>query len=134
VLHPGGDSNLTRGTPTQPKTPAPGDAGAPGSLPAAQGALYSRAANSPGKEERGKAECRASEEGGPRARCPPGPSPALTGLVVVVDPDWGRLQAPHGDVPLHREGEAEGLAAQLWGEAAGAEGRLRAAAGSLAVP
>ena len=72
--------------------------------------------------------------GSPPARCPPGPGPALTGLVVVVDPNQGRLQAPHEDVPLHGEGEAEGLTTQLRGEVAEAEGRLRAAAGSLAVP
>lgn len=39
--------------------------------------------------------------------------PALTCLVVVIDLHLGWLQAPHGDVPLHREGEAEGLPAQL---------------------
>lgn len=41
------------------------------------------------------------------------PRPALTGLVVVVDLHLGGLQAPHGDVPLHREGEAQGVAGQL---------------------
>lgn len=35
-------------------------------------------------------------------------------LVVVIDLHLGWLQALHGDVPLHCEGEAEGLPAQLF--------------------
>lgn len=34
-------------------------------------------------------------------------------LIVVIDLHLGWLQALHGDVPLHREGEVEGLPAQL---------------------
>lgn len=54
--------------------------------------------------------------GCPQLPCPswlPGTLPALTCLVVVVHLHLGWLQAPHGDVLLHREGEAEGLPAQL---------------------
>lgn len=41
------------------------------------------------------------------------PRPALTCLVVVIDLHLGWLQALHRDVPLHREGKAQGLGVQL---------------------
>lgn len=50
------------------------------------------------------------------------PGPALTCLIVVIDLHLSWLQALHQDVPLHREGEAEGLAAQLGKGSGGGSG------------
>lgn len=68
------------------------------------------------------------------SHCPsslPRALPALTCLVVVIDLHLGWLQALHGDVPLHREGEAEGLPAQLGKGSSGGSGGLCTAGAPL---
>lgn len=96
-------------------TPGPGMSTGPRACSEHAG-LYPSPSALPGLRQAGVAVPGWGSWGCPQLPCPswlPGALPALTCLIVVVDLHLGWLQAPHGDVLLHPEGEAEGLPAQL---------------------
>lgn len=110
-------------------------------LPVVQGALYSCVANSSGKQKGkekqgcwlvygwvpGPAVGPQSSHAPPHIQLPMlvpkgTPRPALTCLIVVIDLHLSWLQALHRDVPLHREGKAQGLVVQLGKRSSGGLG------------